>query len=512
MLADYLEKIRTKTNVLVLKAVIYARYSSDMQRSESIAAQIRFIREFAKNNNIIIVSEYIDEAQSAKRDDREAFQQMMKDSKSAEWQIVLVHKLDRFARNRFDSATYRIHLRKNRKYLISAVEQFDDSPESAMLEAVIEAMSEYYSKNLAREVMKGLTENALKGKNCGGTPPLGYDLDEHKFYKINAFEAQGVKLIFKLFLDGKTYSEIISILNAAGYRTKCNRLFSRNSLYEILRNEKYKGIFVYNKTQSRDEITGKRSGHRYKSEDEVIRINGVVPQLISPEDWDVAQSILNNRKKAYGNNAKETYLLSGKIKCGKCGGSYVGRRVFNSCGVKYIYYACNEKRNPNFKCDNSSVRRDWIEDMVVKKVIEFVREFNGKYFEDIQSEYIKEVTDCKKKEIMALRSKLNSIDADIQRLVDAISKCSLESLINKLELLEQQKKEIQADIDKFEIPDNNFSIEQIKKLLSKAEQMLEEESTPLKELINLVVKEIVVNESDIQIYMNCFDKTMTHKR
>ena len=121
-------------------------------------------------------------------------------------------------------------------------------------------------------------------------------------------------------------------------------------------------------------------------------------------------------------------------------------------------------------------------------------------------------SDCKQKEIMALRSKLNSIDADIQRLVDAISKCSLESLINRLELLEQQKKEIQADIDKFEIPDNNVSIEQIKKLLSKAEQMLEEESTPLKELINLVVKKIVVNESDIQIYMNCFDKTMTHKR
>lgn len=209
---------------------------------------------------------------------------------------------------------------------------------------------------------------------------------------------------------------------------------------------------------------------------------------------------------------KKPICFPGKIKCGKCGGSYVGRRVFNSCGVKYIYYACNEKRNPNFKCDNSSVRRDWIEDIVVKKVKEFVREFNGKYFEDIQSEYIKEVTDCKQKEIMALRSKLNSIDADIQRLVDAISKCSLESLINRLELLEQQKKEIQADIDKCEIPDNNVSIEQIKKLLSKAEKMLEEESAPLKELINLVVKEIVVNESDIQIYMNCFDKTITHKR
>lgn len=512
MLADYLEKIRTKTNVLVLKAVIYARYSSDMQRGESIDAQVRLIREFARKNNIIIVGEYIDEAQSAKRDDREAFQKMMKDSKSANWQIVIVHKLDRFARNRFDSATYRVHLCKNRKYLISAVEQFDDSPESAMMEAVIEAMSEYYSKNLARETMKGLTENALKGKSCGGIPPLGYDLDEYKFYKVNEFEAQGVKLIFKLFLEGKTYGEIISKLNVAGYRTKCNRLFSRNSLYEILRNEKYKGIFVYNKTQSRDELTGKRSGHRYKSEEEIIRINGAIPQIISSEDWETVQLILNSRRKAYGNNAKEVYLLSGKIKCGKCGGSYAGRRVFNSCGVKYIYYACNGKRNPNYKCDNGSVKRDWIEDIVVQATKEFVKRFNATYFEDIQSEYIKEVENCNHKEIKTLQDKLNSVESEIQRLVDAISKASLESLISRLELLEQQKKEIQAEIRKIEIRNDNFSTEPIKKLLSKAEKMLEEESAPLKELINLVVKEIVVNESDIQIYMNCFDKTITHKR
>ena len=165
-------------------------------------------------------------------------------------------------------------------------------------------MAEFYSKNLAREVMKGLTENALKGKTCGGTPPLGYDLDERKYYKINEFEAQAVKLIFQLFLEGKTYGEIISKLNTSGYRTKCNRLFSRNSLYEILRNEKYKGILVYNKTQSRDEITGKRSGHRYKSDEEVIRVDGVIPQIVSPEDWDDVQLILNSRKKAFRNNAK----------------------------------------------------------------------------------------------------------------------------------------------------------------------------------------------------------------
>ena len=337
-------------------------------------------------------------------------------------------------------------------------------------------------------------------------------MDEYKFYKVNEFEAQGVKLIFKLFLEGKTYGEIISKLNVAGYRTKCNRLFSRNSLYEILRNEKYKGIFVYNKTQSRDELTGKRSGHRYKSEEEIIRINGAIPQIISSEDWETVQLILNSRRKAYGNNAKEVYLLSGKIKCGKCGGSYAGRRVFNSCGVKYIYYACNGKRNPNYKCDNGSVKRDWIEDIVVQATKEFVKRFNATYFEDIQSEYIKEVENCNHKEIKTLQDKLNSVESEIQRLVDAISKASLESLISRLELLEQQKKEIQAEIRKIEIRNDNFSTEPIKKLLSKAEKMLEEESAPLKELINLVVKEIVVNESDIQIYMNCFDKTITHKR
>ena len=111
-----------------------------------------------------------------------------------------------------------------------------------------------------------------------------------------------------------------------------------------------------------------------------------------------------------------------------------------------------------------------------------------------------------------MQDKLNSVESEIQRLVDAISKASLESLISRLELLEQQKKEIQAEVRKIEIRNDNFSAEPIKKLLSKAEKMLEEESAPLKELINLVVKEIVVNESDIQIYMNCFDKTITHKR
>ena len=119
MIENYLEKIKQRLKVVVLHAVIYTRYSSDNQRSESIDAQIRLIRKWAQEYNIIIDKVYADEAQSAKRDDRQQFQQMIADSKKQkDWQLVLVHKLDRFARNRMDSAAYRVELRKNKKYLI----------------------------------------------------------------------------------------------------------------------------------------------------------------------------------------------------------------------------------------------------------------------------------------------------------------------------------------------------------------------------------------------------------
>ena len=144
MFEDYLKKIKDMVGVSQLRAVLYARYSSDMQRGESIDAQIRAAAEFAGRYNIAVAHRYIDEAQSAKSDNRVEFQRMINDAKQCDdWQIVLVHKLDRFARNRYDSINYRVMLRKHKKYIVSVTEQLDDSPEAVILEAVIEAMSEY---------------------------------------------------------------------------------------------------------------------------------------------------------------------------------------------------------------------------------------------------------------------------------------------------------------------------------------------------------------------------------
>ena len=162
------------------KVAQYARFSSDNQRSESIDAQIRAMNQFCKQNHWQVVSTYTDEARSATTDNRPQFQQMIADSGKGLFDIVLVHKLDRFSRDRYDSAIYKKKLKKNHVKLCSVLERMDDSPESIMMEAVLEGMSEYYSKNLAREVMKGMNETALQCKHTGGCPPLGYDLDENR--------------------------------------------------------------------------------------------------------------------------------------------------------------------------------------------------------------------------------------------------------------------------------------------------------------------------------------------
>ena len=207
------------------KVAQYARFSSDNQRSESIDAQIRAMNQFCKQNHWQVVSTYTDEARSATTDNRPQFQQMIADSSKGLFDIVLVHKLDRFSRDRYDSAIYKKKLKKNHVKLCSVLERMDDSPESIMMEAVLEGMSEYYSKNLAREVMKGMNETALQCKHTGGCPPLGYDLDENRHLVINEWEAQAVRIIFQMFADGYGYSEIIDRLNAHGYKTKRGKMF-----------------------------------------------------------------------------------------------------------------------------------------------------------------------------------------------------------------------------------------------------------------------------------------------
>ena len=189
--------VKKSTNLSENVGVIYTRFSSHNQREESNEAQIRACYGYAKQNGINILKIYSDSAKSATTADREQFLQMIEDSKEGLFQILLIHKFDRFARNKYDSVIFKKKLKDNGVRLISITEQFGDSPEAIMMESVIEGMAHYFSLNLAREVMKGMKESAYKCTHLGGPSPLGYDVEkETKKYIINEAEASIIRTIF----------------------------------------------------------------------------------------------------------------------------------------------------------------------------------------------------------------------------------------------------------------------------------------------------------------------------
>lgn len=180
--------------------VIYARYSSDKQRDESIEGQIRECTEYAQREGILITKIYTDRALSARTDNRPEFLQMIRDSSNQTFNYVIVYQLDRFSRSREDSAKYKGILRRNGVRVLSAKEHITNEPAGIILESMLEGMAEYYSVELSQKVKRGMTENALKGKMNGSAVPLGYDLTESHHLAVNAHEAKAVRLIYSLYL------------------------------------------------------------------------------------------------------------------------------------------------------------------------------------------------------------------------------------------------------------------------------------------------------------------------
>ena len=193
-----------------MNAVIYARYSSDSQREESIEGQLRECHEYAEKKGITIVQEYIDRALSASKDTEKRldFQRMIRDSAKRQFEIVLVWKLDRFARDRYDSAHYKNILKKNGVKVLSATEPISEGPEGIILEAMLEGMAEYYSAELSQKIHRGQKENALKCVNNGGAIPLGYKLGNDQKLEIDPVAAPIVQEIFRRYAEGETIREI----------------------------------------------------------------------------------------------------------------------------------------------------------------------------------------------------------------------------------------------------------------------------------------------------------------
>ena len=433
--------IRTSNN----KVALYARFSSDNQRTESIDAQIRAMTAYCEQNGYTIVKTYVDEARSATTDRRPSFQQMIKDSANKEFDIVLVHKFDRFARNRYDSAVYKRELKKNGVTVYSTLEHFLDGPEGILMESLLDGMSEYYSQNLARETMKGMKETALQCKHTGGKPPLGYDVDATtRRLVINHTESEIVKMIFEMFVEGYSYGDIINELNLRNLRTKLGLEFGKNSIHDILTNEKYIGTYIFNRSSSKSP-NGTRNSHKKKAQEEIISIPGGCPAIISEETFSKAQKRLAENKRLGGTNkAKENYLLSSKVFCRECGRPMHGNT--HNCGrgkTRLSTYRCPNKCKD---CNNKEINRDYLEDYLI-----YLLET-----EIFNSRALKKITRAIEQKSAMIRldvegasdlidTEISNLEVQIKNVTDAIASGLIsEALVTRLHELEDEKNRLET--------------------------------------------------------------------
>ena len=491
-----------------LRVVGYARYSSELQREESIEAQEREIREYCDRNGYILLRFYEDRALSGKTADRKEFQEMIYDSKSGDFDAVVVHKLDRFSRSQLDTLTYQCILEENNVKLLSVLENLDNSPESKLLQAVMAGISEYYIGNLAREVEKGKKENAYKGNHVGGIPPLGYDVDKTtKKLVINETEALAVKKIYQMILDGKTYGEVIDELTIKGYKTKSGGKFGKNSLFSILKNEKYTGTYIYNKSEKAKGLKHKRNGHAYKDDSEIIRVENGCPAIISKEDFDKVQSIMSVRQKRAGSfKARETYLLSGKIICGECGSAYVGNsRKASDTHPHYVSYRCTHK-NGKIKCHTGEVNRDMLDESVVNLISNIV--FDDSKIENIVSaykEYYNSQDDTYKAEINRLEKLIKEADKKIYNLVSAIAKVGIsEALEESLKATEEEKANINYQLSNVKLMAEKSTLTDetiIKAFNSVKAEFRKGTLNGVKEIIDMFVDKVIVYADRVEVVL-----------
>ncbi len=353
-----------------MNAVIYARFSSANQTEASIDAQVRACRAYAAQNGYNIVEIYADEAVSGRTTNRIKYQKMLRDVKKGNFEAILIHKYDRIARNVGDHVNLSIRLKELNVLLIAVAQDFGESKEAKMMKTISWAMSEYYCDNLSEETMKGHQEAALKALHNGGHPPFGYDIKEQR-YIINAMEAVFVRKMFDCAADRKGFKALIEEMDAAGIRGKRGKTIKYPQIYEILRNEKYTGVYLYSLTEAKD-----RSERRNKTG--AIRIEHAFPAIIHEGLFERVQDIMKERKQSGKINV---YKCSGLVYCGQCG-SKMYAQTSHRKGHEYHRYICSNH------CGIGCFSIELIDDIVTKYLEELFTPFNRRLIEDSLQRYV----------------------------------------------------------------------------------------------------------------------------
>ena len=466
-----------------MNAVVYARYSSHKQGEQSIEGQLAAAYKYAGEHGYTIIHECIDRAQAGRNDDREQFQQMLKDTAKHQFEAIIVWKIDRFGRNREEIAFNKYRCKKNGVKVLYTAESIPDTPEGIILEAILEGMAEYYSVQLATNVKRGMDNVASKGQSVGGTLPLGYRTGPDKHLEPDPKTAPLVKRIFEMYAAGNTQKEIIEHLNAEGLRTRKGKPLTINSIRSVLKNKKYIGIYHYD-------------GKEYPE--------AQIPALIDAETFAKVQRLLIQNKRAPARKwTKAEYLLTGKLFCGLCGHTMVGECGAGKSGTKYFYYNCLEKKK-NRTCKKKAVQKQWIEQLVLEKakaivmsdeMIDFIAERTYQYYMEQNTET--SYTD-------ALHGELKQVETAIVNLVRALEAGIFNAATKaRMDELEQQKEALETALADAELISGlRLTREHIKFFLLQFRSLDFDEPESQRRIIDIFINAVFVYDDRVTITFN----------
>lgn len=442
------------------KAVFYGRYSSANQTEQSIEGQLHVCEKYAAENDILIVGKYIDRALSGTTDKRPQFQQMIADSSAGTFDTVLVYKLDRFARNRYDSAIHKKKLRDNGVRVVSATEPLSDTPEGIILEGLLEGIDEYFSKELSRKCKRGLKESCDKGYFICNTVPLGYKKIDRRL-EIDPETAPIIRRIFEEYADGQSPERIANELNAEGL-TVNGRSFQKKTVRGWLKNEVFIG--------------------QYHCGENIVE----VPAVITCELWERVQERRANVSHLYRHRNEFKYFLTGRAFCAECGGRVCGRTTNG-----FNYYYCGSCRKHLIQAEplHEKVRYALFEYLTPDKI----KELAAAAYREYQNAQPEDPTVPLRAELKQVQKKIENATAAILTGLDS------EAVRKALADLESRARILADEITMNEKHSPDLTQEHFEYVLS---QVLEYSVEDIEKLVNILVDRVIVSKEQVVICIN----------
>ena len=393
-----------------MKAAEYARYSTGNQTENSIEYQLDAIRKYCAENGITITATYIDRAESGTNTDREDFQRMLSAAKRREFDAVVIYDISRGSRDVADWFNFRKQMMALGVKVISATQQLGDITKGSdfLVELLNVGMGQYEVLQARQKSIAGVAVKAKEGVFLGGTAPLGYRIVNQR-YVVDPVEAETVKTIFRMYGEGESYNAILEAVKGA--RGKFGRPLGKNSLHSILTNERYIGVYTWNKRYTKN--FRRWAGGRPNPN--CVRLEDAIPPIIDKTTWERVQRRMSDNKRNAANKAKRTYLLTGLIECEECGGAYVGHTSRNKKGIETRSYVCGNRYRTH-TCHAQSVNADWLE----REVVDAVREYLADTEFEAEAQRIADQVNNSSPELTAERAELAGINAKLSNGLRAI--------------------------------------------------------------------------------------------